>query len=175
MRQSYILAVLAVLALAGCKPKPEAAAPPAPHALADGDIAHFCNMAVTEHAGPKGQILLKGDPTPVWFSSVRDTVAYTLLPEEPKDIAAIYVTDMDKLADQYHPALTAWIDARNAFYVVGSAEAGAMGGAELFPFGTEDGARRFAAQHQGTVVPYAAIPRHAVFEGEDKPATGGAS
>jgi copper chaperone NosL len=174
MRAPYLLAILVVLTVASCKPKTETAAVAlAPHSLTDADIAHFCNMAVTEHAGPKGQILLKGDPTPVWFASVRDTVAYTLLPEEPKDIAAIYVTAMEMMSDdQHHPPAASWIDARTAFYVVGSAEQGAMGGDELFPFGSEAAARAFAAAHQGTVVRYADIPKDTVFEEGDR---GGAS
>ncbi|MDZ5650081.1 nitrous oxide reductase accessory protein NosL [Nitrospirillum sp. BR 11828] len=168
MRAPYLFAVLAILAVGGCKPKAEVAAIPAPHTLTDTDLAHFCNMAVTEHGGPKGQVLLKGDPMPVWFASVRDTVAYTLLPEEPKDIAAIYVTDMDKLNDQHHPPAGSWIDARAAFYVVGSGEHGAMGGVELFPFGTEAGARAFAQAHDGTVVRYADIRKDQVFEEDDR-------
>lgn len=167
MQRPYVLLALILLTVTGCKPGAEATIPPAPHSLSETDIAHFCNMAAIEHAGPKGQILLKSASDPVWFASIRDTVAYTLLPEEPKDIAAIYVTDMEKLTDPHHPADSSWIDARTAFYVVGSAERGAMGGAEVFPFGTEAGARRFAAAHQGDVVRYADIPRDAIFEAAD--------
>ncbi|TWB15411.1 copper chaperone NosL [Nitrospirillum amazonense] len=169
MRAPYLIAVLAILAIGGCKPKAEVAAIPAPHSLTDADLAHFCNMAVTEHGGPKGQVLLKGDPMPVWFASVRDTVAYTLLPEEPKDIAAIYVTAMELMSDdQHHPPAGSWIDARTAFYVVGSAEQGAMGGGELFPFGSEAAAQAFAAAHQGTVMRYADIPKDKVFNEGDR-------
>jgi hypothetical protein len=49
---------------------------------------------VLDHPGPNGQIFIKGQAEPVWFASVRDTVAFTLLPEEPKDVTAIYVNDM---------------------------------------------------------------------------------
>ena len=85
------LALCVTHALVGCK---EDAAKPAPRTLTDAAIGHYCGMMLTEHDGPKGQILLKGQDEPVWFSSARDTVAFTLLPEESKDIAAIYVSDM---------------------------------------------------------------------------------
>ena len=51
-------------------------------------------MNVLEHPGPKGQIITKGRIDPFWFTSVRDTVAFTLMPDQPRDIRAIYVSDM---------------------------------------------------------------------------------
>ena len=54
-------------------------------------------MALTEHPGPKGQLFLRGQDKPLWFASVRDTFAFTMLPEMPKNIAAIYVNDMGRV------------------------------------------------------------------------------
>ena len=51
----------------------------------DKEVAH---VALVEHPGPKGQAILKGRDEPVWFSSARDAIAFTRLPDEPKDIAA---------------------------------------------------------------------------------------
>ena len=53
-------------------------------------------MLLVEHAGPKGQIRLASSEEPIWFSSARDTVAFTRMPLEPKDIRTIYVSDMAK-------------------------------------------------------------------------------
>ena len=127
----FLCAALAVLTLAACE---EEAAAPAARALTDEAIGHYCGMMLTEHEGPKGQILLEGVDDPVWFSSARDAVAFTLLPEEPKDIAAIYVSDMGKAPSWADPGADNWTDARTASFVIGSAAEGGMGGAEAVPF-----------------------------------------
>ena len=86
-------ALLAALALAGCNEQ-VAEAPPPPHELTAEAIGRYCGMNVLEHTGPKGQIILASRIDPVWFSSARDAFSFTMLPEEPKDIRAIYVSDM---------------------------------------------------------------------------------
>jgi copper chaperone NosL len=50
-------------------------------------------MTLGEHPGPKGQIFVRDRAEPYWFATVRETVAFTLLPEMPKGIVAIYVSD----------------------------------------------------------------------------------
>ena len=89
------LALLAVLFAAGCGDDDAADAPP-PVALTQDAIGHFCGMSLVEHPGPKGQILLRGNDKPVWFSSARDAIAFTYLGEEAKAIRAIYVSDMGR-------------------------------------------------------------------------------
>lgn len=71
-------------------------------------------MNLTEHNGPKAQIFLNGKPDkPVWFSTIKQMFGYTKLPEEPKGIHAIYVTDMGKVKDWEKPNADAeWIDAK---------------------------------------------------------------
>ncbi|HET9069969.1 MAG TPA: nitrous oxide reductase accessory protein NosL [Amaricoccus sp.] len=149
------ITLLAALALAGCK---EEADKPAAHTLTDAAIGHYCGMMLTEHEGPKGQILLEGDDEPVWFSSVRDTVAFTLLPEESKDIAAIYVSDMGTAPSWAEPGADNWTDAKAASFVIGSDVEGGMGGTEAVPFAEAEAAQAFAAEHGGTVVAFDAIP-----------------
>lgn len=148
-------ALLLILALAACGKK-EAELPP-PVAIPADAIGHFCNMNVTEHAGPKGEIMLKGQDKPVWFTSARDAIAFTLLPEEPKDIRAIYVNDMGKSASWEHP--DAWIEARQALFVIASDQRGGMGAPEAVPFSERPAAEAFAAAHGGQVVDLAHMPR----------------
>jgi copper chaperone NosL len=148
----------ALLLLAACGEERQAAAPPPPHEITGEAIGHYCGMALVEHAGPKGQAILKSQDEPVWFSSSRDTIAFTRLPEEPKDIAAIYVTDMAEAKNWDHPESGAWVDARRAWYVIGSTQKGGMGGDEAVPFGREDAARQFAETHGGQVVVFDAVP-----------------
>ncbi|MFH1553985.1 MAG: copper resistance protein CopZ [Rhizobiales bacterium 17-65-6] len=158
-------ALAAALLLAACN-RDEPASMPAPFALTQEAMGHYCGMNLLEHPGPKGQIILKDIPAPIWFSSVRDAVSFTLLPEEPKDIAAIYVSDMGQAPSWDKPGGENWIDARTAFYVIGSALRGGMGAAEAVPFATQEAARQFAGKHGGQVVGFADIPADYVLGGE---------
>lgn len=150
MRAFLKFAFATLLLLAGCSKQGETI--PAPHAMTGDATGYYCGMLLTEHGGPKGQILLRGTDTPVWFSSVRDTINFLRLPEEPKDIGAIYVSDMAKAPTWDNPGAENWIIATDAVYVVGSDRQGAMGGVEAVPFGAKDAAAAFAAVHGGKVV-----------------------
>jgi copper chaperone NosL len=152
MKIMWKLGLAALLVLTACS-KEEAAAP-APQAMTADATGYYCGMLLTEHGGPKGQILLRGTDTPVWFSSVRDTINFLRLPEEPKDIGAIYVSDMAKAPSWEEPGAENWIAAADATYVIGSDRQGAMGGAEAVPFGAKEAASAFAAQHGGKVVSF---------------------
>lgn len=152
------------LLLAACDDSTEVAAPP-PQELTGEAIGHYCNMIVVEHSGPKGQIFLTDRDQPIWFSSVRDTVAFTMLPDEPKNIAAIYVTDVGR-ATWDSPEPGTWIEAREAWYVVGSDRRGGMGAPEAVPFADKAAATQFATQHGGEVVAFADIPEAAILASE---------
>ncbi len=155
-------ALLAVTALAGCEPDaPEA--PPAPRALSGDAIGHYCGMTVREHAGPKGQIVLASRPDPVWFTSVRDAISFTMLPEEPKDIRAIYVSDMANAPSWDDPGPDNWTEAREAFFVIGSKAKGGMGAAEAVPFSQRSAAEKFAGEQGGRIVTFDEIPRDYVL------------
>ncbi|MDJ0944975.1 MAG: nitrous oxide reductase accessory protein NosL [Kiloniellales bacterium] len=150
-----------LLLVAACGEEQIAEAPP-PAELTRDAIGHYCNMIVQDHAGPKGQIFLSGQPEPIWFSSVRDTLAFTLLPEEPKDIAAIYVNDMGR-ASWDEPEAGTWIEAKGAWYVIGSTRQGGMGAPEAVPFSQRADAEGFAAAHDGRVVAFSEIPSDAIL------------
>jgi copper chaperone NosL len=150
-------AAAAALALAGCDDAEVASAPP-PAKLTRDATGHYCRMIVLDHKGPKGQIHLAGKKTPVWFSSVRDTVAFTMLREESKRITAIYVNDMSNTPWD-RPGADTWIDAKKAVYVIGSTKRGGMGAAEAVPFKGEEAAKAFAAKFGGRVVAFDKIPR----------------
>ena len=94
---------------------------------------------------------------PFWFTSVRDTVAFTLMPDQPRDIRAIYVSDMAQATSWEDPGATNWIDARKAFFVIESRKQGRMGAAEAVPFGDRGAAAAFAAANGGRVVLCGAI------------------
>ena len=78
-------------------------------------------MVLVEHPGPKAQIFLAGRADPLWFTQVRDAIAFTRLPEEPRDITAIWVNDMGRATNWEAPEAGAWADARSAWFVIASA------------------------------------------------------
>jgi copper chaperone NosL len=155
--------VLAALVVGGCGEDKMAESPPEPRELTASAVGHYCGMNVLEHPGPKGQIILKSHPEPVWFSSARDAIAFTMLPEEPKDIRAVYVSDMAKAPSWEQPGSFTWIEARRAFFVVGSRMKGGMGAEEAVPFSDDAAAKTFAARNGGRVVVFHDIPRDYVL------------
>ncbi len=164
-----VAAALIALSLAGCKDEKTAALPKPVEPTADS-VAHFCNMAVLDHPGPKGEIFLKGKTEPVWFASVRDTFAFTMLPEEPKDIAAIYVTDMGKAEGWLKPEPGFWVEAHAASYVLGSTYDGGMGGREAVPFAKQEDAARFVARFGGHLARFGEVPEDYVLGPDPSPA-----
>jgi len=124
-------------------------------------------MILAEHAGPKGQILVRDKKDPYWFASVRDTIAFTRLPEMPKNIVATYVSDMARARNWDQPEPGTWIEAGKAWYVVGSRRRSGMNTDEAVPFGDQAAAVRFAAQDGGRAVRLADIPNSYVFPEAD--------
>lgn len=162
-RIALLVAFAGVLALAGCNNQKAAEAPPPPQELTAAAIGHYCGMNVLEHTGPKGQIILASRKEPVWFSSARDAISFTMLPEEPKDISAIYVSDMAKAPDWDKPGTGNWVDARKAFFVVGSRMKGGMGADEAVPFSDKGVAEKFASENGGRVMALAEVPKEYVL------------
>ena len=158
-------AIVAVFALSACQ-QAEEAAPPLPQQISDRSVGHYCSMNLTEHNGPKAQIFLNGKPDqPVWFSTIKQMFGYTKLPEEPKGIHAIYVTDMGKVKDWEKPnADTEWIDAKKAYYVIESSFIGGMGAEDALPFADKAQAEKFAKEKGGRVVGFAEMPDEYIFK-----------
>ncbi len=146
----------AIMLTSACEKNQAVEAPPA-QLLTREATGYYCLMTVLNHHGPKGQIMLTDKPQALWFTSARDTIAFTLSPEEPKNIAAIYVNDMTN-ADWDNPGENNWIDARTAWYVLDSKQTGGMGAPETVPFSTEKAALSFADEHGGKVYRFDKIP-----------------
>lgn len=163
MRTVVVIALL--LAVAACGEDRQAAAPPPPAAMTAEAVGHYCGMNLADHAGPKGQAWVAGIDQPYWFSSARDAVAFTMLPEEPDAIAALYVSDMATAASWDQP--DTWVEARKAHFVIGSDRRGGMGQREIVPFSDAAAARGFAERHGGRVVAFDQIPRDYVLGGDE--------
>jgi copper chaperone NosL len=131
-------------------------------------------MNVLEHPGPKGHIFAASLIEPVWFSSVRDTIAFTMLPDEPKDILAIYVSDMGKTPDWDKPGADNWIEARKALFVIESRVRSGMGGDEAVPFSDKAAAEKFAGENGGRIVGFNDVPGDYVLASATVPGTAAA-
>lgn len=155
------LALAAAVLLAACRT--EEAAPPAPVALTEESVGYYCQMNLWEHPGPKAQVHLQGVLAPLFFSQVRDAIAYQRMPEQAYAIAVVYVNDMGAAESWEQPGAENWIPAADAFYVVGSAAAGGMGAPEIVPFADPAAAAAFAAEKGGTVLTLDRIGDEAVL------------
>lgn len=157
-RIAWLAAGLAMLLPAACDRAAPAGPPPSPVEVSDEATGHYCGMLLADHDGPKGQVHLASRAEPVWFSSVRDTVAFLRLPEEAKDVVAVYVNDMGKARQWEQPEPGTWVDAHAAWFVVDSAMRGGMGANEAVPFSSEPDAEAFRASHGGSVLRLDEIP-----------------
>lgn len=173
---AVLLAV--TLSLAACGEQETAARPDAVP-MTEETVGHYCQMNLSEHPGPKAQVHLDGVADPLFFSQVRDAIAYQRMPEQSHAIRAIYVSDMAVATSWERPGLGNWIAAETALYVVGSEIMGGMGAPELVPFSDPAAAEDFVARHGGVVLELAAIPDeeilapmefHADGEGNFQPA-----
>ena len=159
MKRAFLICALL---LSACQ---EEAQDVSPVALTAESVGHYCQMQLLEHDGPKAQVHMKGYPgKPLYFSQVRDAVAYSRLPEQDGVILAIWVNDMGAPGATWaQPGAGNWIDAKTAHYVVGSTVEGGMGAPELVPFADLDKAADFATQNGGAVMSLTAIPDSAVI------------
>jgi copper chaperone NosL len=169
MIKAFVVLLALVPLLGACGEDREVRAPPPAQEPTRAAISHFDQMVLLDHEGPKAQIHLESRADPIWFSSVRDAFAFSMLPEEPRDIAAIYVTDMARAASWADPGPGVWIEARDAHYVLGSAMRGGMGAEEPVPFGDHDAALAFAGEHGGEVVAFGDVPQDYVLGATAEP------
>jgi len=157
------LVLAAALLLAGCSSEAAVQQTPEPIALTQEAAGHYCQMVVLEHEGPKAQMFLDGLAQPIWFSQVRDGLAYIKSPEQSAEMLVLYVNDMGEAKSWSEPGKMNWIRADNAYFVVGSDAIGGMGAPELVPFSSQDKALDFAALRGGEVMPLAQISTEAVL------------
>jgi copper chaperone NosL len=148
------------LLLAACK---EDATLPPPVDLTADSIGYFCQMDILGHPGPKAQVHLANSPCkPLFFSQVRDAVAFLRMPEQIDTVTATYVSDMGAALNWDNPGASNWIVADKAVYVVGSNAKGGMDAPELVPFADPAKAQDFANRNGGQVLALSDIPETAL-------------
>lgn len=175
MNSSFVMVVLASLALiTGCTQDAAQTDKPEAIALTEEAAGHYCQMVILEHEGPKAQAHLAGLPAPLWFSQVRDGLAYLKSPEQSAELLVLYVNDMGAARSWSDPGQDNWIDAQSAYFVVGSDAIGGMGAPELAPFSDLTKAEEFADRRGGTVMRLEEIPAETVLSPVERaPATQG--
>ena len=152
----WLGAVLLLSLLAACERETETRAPQRPPvAFHPGDECHVCGMLIARYPGPRGQAYVRRRDQPLKFCSTRDLFAWLLQPETAAVVEEVYVHDMAQ-TDWAHPQDTRLIDARSAWYVIGSERRGAMG-PTLVSFADRAAALSFADQHGGRLMRFADI------------------
>ena len=142
-----LLAALSVafVALAACSDAPSTAS------AVDFDRNTVCvldGMTLADFPGPKAQIHYD-QGSPEFFCDTREMFSIALRPEQKRRVTGLFTQDMGK-ADWTRPQ-GHWIDARTAFYVVGSRLHGSMG-PTVASFASEADAQRFSAGQGGQVL-----------------------
>jgi len=141
-----------LLVLGACRDD-DGAGLPEPETMTAEAVGHFCQMGMLEHPGPKAQVFLDGLPYPLFFSQVRDAIAYDRMPEQSHMIAVIYVSDMGAPGASWSdPGADNWIRASAAHYVAGSDRVGGMEAPELVPFADRAAAQVFVRRHGGEIL-----------------------
>lgn len=154
----FLTACGLALALTGCKT--EIAQNTTPVEMTAQTLGHYCQMNLLEHPGPKAQVHLQGaDGMPLYFSQVRDAIAYLRAPEQSAPILAVYVNDMGREEATWDiPGDGNWIPAESAWFVVESRREGGMGAPETVPFADQQQAQDFAKTEGGRVLTLTDIP-----------------
>ena len=127
-------------------------------AIENGDECHVCGMLITHFGGPKGEVFRKEQGgKALKFCSTRDMFSYYLDPENTRNVSQLMVHDMSKMPwgsdaidDKY------LINAKTAWFVIGSTKKGAMG-KTLASFSLQADAQAFAQEFGGQVLSFSDI------------------
>ncbi|OUS27980.1 nitrous oxide reductase accessory protein NosL [Thalassotalea sp. 42_200_T64] len=122
-------------------------------AIESSDECHLCGMLISNFSGPKGELYRKDRGETVHkFCSTRDMFSFYLDPENKRNVTSIYVHDMSKMPWD-EPNDGYFVDARVAWFVVGSSKTGAMG-KTLASFSKEGDAKAFSREFGGDVLAF---------------------
>jgi len=133
-------------------------------AMESSDECHLCGMLITRFDGPKAELFRQETGEQVFkFCSTRDMFSYYLDPENKRNISQILVHDMSKMPwgsdsidDKY------FIDAKVAWYVVGSEKSGAMG-KTLASFSQQKDALAFAKEFGGQLLSFKEVTQNTLM------------
>ncbi|XKU40582.1 nitrous oxide reductase accessory protein NosL [Pseudomonas [fluorescens] ATCC 17400] len=148
------LVLLLSLLLVGCDKPVAAGVGDGPVAFHPADECHVCGMVISEFPGPKGQVVEQGVAKKK-FCSTAEMLGWWLQPENHHAQSKLYVHDMGRshwdTPDDAH-----LIDAKTAYYVLGTGLKGAMG-VVLASFAEQAVAQKVAADTGGRVLRFEEI------------------
>ena len=148
------IALLGVFLL-GCDNKTEPDTLAAPQPITAEDTCHVCGMTILQFPGPKGEAFLRGDSQALKFCSTLELFTFLQQPENEAQLSQAYVHDIGK-TPWAAPENDAFIHAKDALYVIGHDQPGAMGHT-LASFAEQADAQAFIDEHGGEVIRYADI------------------
>lgn len=158
-----LLAALSCAFLAACGQSGDTAKGPVAVEINAETTCALDGMLLADYPGPKAQIHYADRPEPEFFCDTVEMFGLYFKPEQVRSITAMLVQDMGK-ADWNQPR-GAWIDAKTAWYVVGSRRHGSMG-PTIASFAQQADAEKFAAEQGGKPLHFNAItPNMAVLDG----------
>lgn len=155
-----LLPLCAAALLAACGET--AQTPSGPVEITRETVCSLDGMTLADFPGPKAQIhYAQGKPE--FFCDTIEMFSIYLRPEQQRRVRAMFVQDMAK-ADWNDPR-GHWIDAKAAFYVMGSSRRGSMG-PTFASFASEQDARAFAQKYGGRVLRFDEVkPDMVVLDG----------
>ena len=143
--QLALLFIFLALTLCACS-KPTA--PVVPQAITAKTYCSLDSMVLSGFPGPKAQIHY-ATGSPDFFGDTMEMFSIYLQPEQKKHITGIFTQDMGK-TDWENPKDN-WIDAKQAYYVLGSQKTGSMG-PTIASFSLLHDAENFTKQFGGKVL-----------------------
>lgn len=147
------LVLLLSLLLVGCDKPVAAGVGDGPVAFHPADECHVCGMVISEFPEPKGEVVEQGAAKK--FCSTAEMLGWWLQPENHHAQSKLYVHDMGRshwdTPDDAH-----LIDAKTAYYVLGTGLKGAMG-VVLASFAEQAEAQKIAADTGGRVLRFEEI------------------
>lgn len=111
-------------------------------------------MSLADYPGPKAQIQYADQDHASFFCDTVELFSMLLEGEQVRPLRAVFVQDMGQ-ADWDNPK-GHWINAKTAFYVVGSEREGSMG-KTIASFAKKEDAENFAKTYGGKVFAFADI------------------
>jgi copper chaperone NosL len=149
-KKLLLLALMLTMLALGCSKEVEVSK------AADIDRATSCSldgMILMDYPGPKAQIHYgKGEVD--FFCDTMEMFSIYLRPEQQKRVQALYTQDMGKTP--WEQPTGNWIDAKSAYYVLGSKKLGAMG-PTLAAFARMEDAQAFVKQFGGKVLKFGEV------------------
>ncbi len=143
----YFLPFFLATAFVACG-KPEVSI--APQEITAGTSCSLDGMILADFPGPKAQIhYANGEPD--YFCDTMEMFSIYLQPEQKKRVTGIFTQDMGK--SDWDVPKGNWIDAKQAFYVLGGKKLGSMG-PTLAAFLLKQDADKFAKEFGGKVVSF---------------------